>query len=114
MIPILAAAIIAATAATAAAAQSASPYDTTYKAAGQGGKPVVMRAGPEQTSPAIGEIESGTTGIVMRWCRPEFNFGKWAFSSRDGHRLQLKDKACEVEVGGKVGFVDGADLSPEE
>jgi len=92
-----------------------SPYDTTFSvASGWGGKDVEMRAAPEAGSAVVGTLPKDAKGIVLRWCRPEFNFRNWAYGSRDGRKAQLKDKACEIEWNGKVGFVDGDRLVPED
>ena len=98
-----------------AAAQSASPYDVTYAVrGGLTGTEVRMRAGPQDGAAIVATLPQGVGGIVMRWCRPEFNFRKWAFGGRGMHRAQLKGKVCEVDWNGRIGFVDGAALEPEE
>ncbi|MCC2112654.1 MAG: hypothetical protein KDJ16_11525 [Hyphomicrobiales bacterium] len=108
-------ALAAISAAPAAQAQSSSPYDVTYAVrGGLGAGSVDMRSGPDAGAAVIATLPKGAKDIVMRWCRPEFNFRKWAYGGRDAHREQLKGKVCEVEWSGKTGFVDGADLRPEE
>ncbi len=102
-------------AAPAVLAQSSSPYDVTYAVrGGLGAGPVQMRAGPEAGAAVVATLPKGTKGLVMRWCRPEFNFRKWAYGGRDAHRAQLKGKVCEIDWNGKTGFVDGTDIRPEE
>ncbi len=92
----------------AAMAQSASPYDMTYTARSD----AALRAAPEAGSAAKGEVKRGTTGIVLRWCRPEIPFGTWQFGRRVTWRKLLDERVCEVSAGGQVGFVDGTVLDP--
>ncbi|MEZ5841142.1 MAG: hypothetical protein R3D02_12210 [Hyphomicrobiales bacterium] len=97
------------------AAAGQSPYDTTFAVdSGWGGKDIEMRAEPEAGSKVIGTLPKDAKGIILRWCRPEFNFRNWAYGSREGRKGQLKDKACEISFDGKVGFVDGDKLVPED
>ena len=79
-----------------------SPYDTVYVVITE----TSLRQAPEAGSAIKSPLAKGTQGVVMRWCRNEFNFRDWAYGSLSKRRLMLKNRVCEVQVGGKIGFVD--------
>lgn len=85
-----------------------SPYDTLYRVV----KATNLRSAPEQGSAVKTDLAKGTEGVVMRWCRPEFNFRDWAYGSFSKRRKMLKDRICEVEAKGVVGFIDAKYLDP--
>ncbi len=85
-----------------------SPYDTIYLVL----KDTTLRAAPEAGTSVKGLVAKGTKGIVMRWCRPEFNFRDWAYGSLSLRRSMLKKRTCEVESNGVIGFIDAKFLDP--
>ena len=85
-----------------------SPYDTIYKVV----RNTELRSAPEAGSAVKGPLAKGTQGVVMRWCRDEFNFRSWAYGSISKRRSMLKDRICEVEANGVIGFVDAKHLDP--
>lgn len=85
-----------------------SPYDTIYRVT----KDTSLRTAIETGSATKKAVAKGTEGVVMRWCRNEFNFRDWAYGSLTKRRAMLKARACEVEIGGVVGFIDGKYLDP--
>ncbi|SNY93940.1 hypothetical protein SAMN04515647_4259 [Cohaesibacter sp. ES.047] len=91
-----------------AARGAQSPYDTLYVVT----KDTAIRSAPEVGSAIKAPLAKGTEGVVMRWCRPEFNFRSWAYGSTRERRSMLKRHACEIKVNGIIGFVDGAVLDP--
>lgn len=85
-----------------------SPYDTLYLVL----RDTTLRAAPEGGSALKAPVAKGTEGVIMRWCRPEFNFRDWAYGSLSLRRSLLKPRICEVEVDGMVGFLDAKFLDP--
>lgn len=85
-----------------------SPYDTLYRVI----KATHLRSAPEEGSAVKTDLAKGTEGVVMRWCRPEFNFRDWAYGSLSKRRKMLKNRICEVEASGVIGFVDAKYLDP--
>ena len=85
-----------------------SPYDTIYKVT----KDTQLRAAPEIGSVRKVDLAKGTEGVVMRWCRGEFNFRDWAFGSLAQRRAMLAVRVCEVKVNGVIGFIDAKYLDP--
>ena len=85
-----------------------SPYDTIYVVLAD----THLRSAPEEGSAVKYDLPKGTEGVVMRWCRGEFSFRDWAFGSLSKRRAMLKVRVCEVQVNGKVGFVDAKYLDP--
>ncbi|WP_316861686.1 hypothetical protein [uncultured Cohaesibacter sp.] len=91
------------------AAQGAkSPYDTVYKVIADS----YLRKDIAEASGKKAQLEKGTTGVVMRWCRPEFSFRDWAYGTLSKRRKMLQVRACEVKANGVVGFVDAKILDP--
>ncbi|WP_069307945.1 hypothetical protein [Methylobrevis pamukkalensis] len=95
-----------------ARAQTLSPYDTAYTTfkAPDG---VAMRSAMQDGASVVGTIPPDATGIVLRWCRPEFNFGDWQFGGARAQRQALDARWCEVSYNGKVGNVQGRMLAPK-
>lgn len=85
-----------------------SPYDTIYEVIGN----TSLRSAPEAGSKVKVPLDKGTKGVVMRWCRDEFNFRDWAYGSLSKRRNMLKTRICEVQVNGTIGFVDAKYLDP--
>lgn len=85
-----------------------SPYDTIYVVL----KDTYLRAAPEEASARKFPLAKGTEGVMMRWCRNEFSFRDWAYGSLSQRRKMLQSRVCEVQVNGKVGFVDAKFLDP--
>ena len=85
-----------------------SPYDTIYQVIAD----TTLRTTPEAGSAVKVPLDKGTKGVVMRWCRDEFNFRAWAYGSLSARRALLKERVCEVEVNGTIGFVDAKFLDP--
>ncbi|TLP48825.1 MULTISPECIES: hypothetical protein [Cohaesibacter] len=85
-----------------------SPYDTIYEVIAD----TNLRAAPEAGSKVKVPLDKGTEGVVMRWCRDEFNFRSWAYGSLSKRRAMLKVRVCEVQVNGTIGFVDAKFLDP--
>ncbi|WP_321446809.1 hypothetical protein [uncultured Cohaesibacter sp.] len=79
-----------------------SPYDTIYVVL----KDTYLRAAPEVNSAKKYLLAKGTEGVVMRWCRNEFSFRDWAYGSLSQRRKMLQSRVCEVQINGKIGFVD--------
>nr|WP_321456695.1 hypothetical protein [uncultured Cohaesibacter sp.] len=79
-----------------------SPYDTMYVVL----KDTYLRAAPEANSKIKYHLPRGTEGVMMRWCRNEFSFKDWAYGSLSQRRKMLQSRVCEVQVNGKIGFVD--------
>lgn len=79
-----------------------SPYDTIYVVL----KDTYLRAAPEANAAKKYPLAKGTEGVVMRWCRNEFSFRDWAYGSLSQRRKMLQSRVCEVQVNGKIGFVD--------
>ena len=85
-----------------------SPYDTIYEVIAD----TSLRVAPEAGSKVKVPLDKGTKGVVMRWCRGEFNFRSWAYGSLSQRRAMLKERVCEVQVNGTIGFVDAKYLDP--
>lgn len=85
-----------------------SPYDTLYRVT----EDTHLRSAPEQGSAIKGQLARGIEGVVMRWCRPEFNFRDWAYGSLSKRRQMLRTRLCEVQINGVIGFVDSRHLDP--
>ena len=85
-----------------AAKGAQSPYDTMYLVL----KDTYLRAAPEPDSAKKFPLGKGTQGVIMRWCRNEFSFRDWAYGSLSQRRKMLQSRVCEVQIDGKVGFVD--------
>ena len=85
-----------------------SPYDTIYEVVAN----TSLRSAPEAGSKVKVPLDKGTKGVVMRWCRDEFNFRDWAYGSLSKRRKMLQTRVCEVQVNGTIGFVDGKYLDP--
>lgn len=108
----IAAAALWATMATASAQTSPSPYDMKFK----------LRAPPADGVPVYSDMSTGskvktrlapaTSGIILRWCRPELSFGTWQFGNLATQRKVLDGAWCEVQSGGTVGNVEGKVLDP--
>ncbi|WP_146006426.1 hypothetical protein [Cohaesibacter celericrescens] len=79
-----------------------SPYDTIYVVKSD----AKMRVAIETNSAVKATLSKGTEGVVMRWCRNEFNFRDWAYGSLSKRRSMLKNRVCEVQAAGKIGFVE--------
>ena len=86
-----------------------SPYDMTYSVR----RDTPVRSDMSAGSAVKATLPGGTKGIVMRWCRPEFPFGKWQYGGRATQRRLLDERWCEVEAGGVIGNVEGKSLRPE-
>jgi hypothetical protein len=97
--------------AIAASAQSPSPYDRTF--ALRGGTEAVLYADMSASSSKKGVLPAGASGIVLRWCRSEFDFGKWQFGTLKDQLKYLDARWCEVSYKGVVGNVPGSVLTPE-
>lgn len=85
-----------------------SPYDTVYEVISE----AELRSSIETGSAVKSVLAKGTEGVVMRWCRNEFSFRDWAYGSLTKRRRMLKSRACEVQVGGMIGFIDAKHLDP--
>ena len=85
-----------------------SPYDTIYVVISD----TELRSAIEPGSSVVAKLDKGTEGVVMRWCRNEFNFRDWAYGSLSKRRTMLKKRSCEVKVNGTIGFVDAKHLDP--
>ena len=105
---LVAAPIVALLAAAPAAAQSPGPYDMLYST--RTDAPLTVDA--EKGSAVIGTVPAGTSGLVLRWCRPEIPFGTWQYGSAATWRKLLDERRCEIGWKGRVGFVDGTMLVP--
>nr|WP_321459466.1 hypothetical protein [uncultured Cohaesibacter sp.] len=79
-----------------------SPYDSIYVVL----KDTYLRAAPEENSARKYPLAKGTEGVMLRWCRGEFSFRDWAYGTLSQRRKMLKSRVCEVQINGKVGFVD--------
>ncbi len=104
---ILAAFIVGTVGASPALAKS--PYDTTYSVRADTPVRSAMKAGALVKA----TLKDGTKGIVLRWCRPEFPFGKWEFGNSAVKRKLLAERWCEIDSGGIIGNVEGKALRPE-
>lgn len=102
------AALIAAAAASAAVAQAPGPYDVRYSTRVE----AALSADVEAGSKVVGTVPAGTSGLVLRWCRPEIPFGTWQYGSAATWRKLLDERRCEIGWKGRVGFVDGTTLVP--
>ncbi|WP_319529010.1 hypothetical protein [uncultured Cohaesibacter sp.] len=91
-----------------AAKGAKSPYDTIYVVTAD----TTLRSAPEAGSSVKVQLAKGTEGVVMRWCRPEFDFRAWAYGSTRDRRNMLKSHICEVKANGVVGFIDAKFLDP--
>ncbi len=101
--------IVVSTLAGAFPAYAKSPYDTTYSVRSDTPVRTAMKAGASVKA----TLPSGTKGIVLRWCRPEFPFGKWEFGNSSVKRKLLAERWCEIQSGGVIGNVEGKALRPE-
>ena len=91
-----------------AAKGAKSPYDTIYVVTAD----TTLRSAPEAGSSVKAQLAKGTEGVVMRWCRPEFDFRAWAYGSTRDRRTMLKTHVCEVKAKGVIGFIDAKFLDP--
>ena len=89
-------------------AQTASAYDMRYILLDT----VDLKSNPELTGAPIGQVAGGTDNVVLRWCRSEIPFGKWAYGSTATWRAILDDRVCEIRAGSTIGFVPGKVLKP--
>jgi hypothetical protein len=94
------------------AQQQPSPYDTRFQLRGQpaGGAP--LYAEMATGSRVLMTIPSNASGIILRWCRPELNFGVWQFGTLATQRQLLDGAWCEISVQGRIGNVEGKVLDP--
>ena len=88
-------------------AQAPSPYDTTYRV----DRDTPVYSNMATSSAVLATIPRGTSGIVLRWCRPEIPFADWQFGGRRTQRAILNERWCEISAGGRVGNVEGRALS---
>jgi hypothetical protein len=102
------AAVVAAGALAWTASHAAGPYDTIYKTNGK----AQLHAGPGDTTAVKEIIAKGTKGIILRWCRPEMPFRTWEFGGPKARRGILDKRWCEIDVGGRIGFMHGSHLNP--
>lgn len=86
-----------------------SPYDMTYSVRADTPVRTAMKPGAKVKA----TLKAGTSGIVMRWCRPEIPFAKWEFGGSSARTKLLKERWCEIQSGSVVGNVEGKDLRPE-
>lgn len=101
--------IVVSTLAAPSPALAKSPYDTTYSVRGD----TPVRSAMKAAASVKATLPGGTGGIVLRWCRPEFPFGKWEFGNSTVKRKLLAERWCEVQSGGVIGNVEGKALRPE-
>ncbi|MFK7792597.1 MAG: hypothetical protein AB8B88_07995 [Devosiaceae bacterium] len=103
----VAAAIVAASTTDADAQRSDNPYGMQFVVT----QDAALRTGPEVGSALSGAtVASGTRGVTLRWCRPEFDFQGWMFGSASTQQTQLQQRVCEVNAGGQIGFMPGEAL----
>lgn len=98
----VAAALVAAST-TDADAQSSNPYDMRFALT----QDAPMRAAPELESAISGQVAGGTRDIILRLCRPEVPFEQWMFGSQRVQNQLMDERVCEVDVAGRVGFIEG-------
>lgn len=102
-----------ATVSTATLAQSSpSPYDMKFQLRNPpaGGAP--LHADMTTGSAVKTRLAPTTSGIILRWCRPELAFGTWQFGNLATQRKLLDGAWCEVQAGGTIGNIEGKFLDP--
>ena len=65
------------------------------------------------SSPIVEELATETTGIVLRWCSPEFPFGKFMFGNEEERLSLLGERMCEASLDGRVLFISGKTIKPD-
>ena len=92
-----------------AQAEKISPYSVRYITFAP--TPILQKM--EVESPIVEELASDTTGIVLRWCSPEFPFGKFMFGNEEERLSLLGERICEASLNGRVLFISGKTIKPD-